>query len=60
MFGRINNLLYAKRRAGNDVIDLGRHLVLPLLTMTLHQFAFVAVLTIPLLIGARSSPGGRR
>ncbi len=23
MFGRINNLLYEKRRAGNDVIDLG-------------------------------------
>ena len=23
MFGRINNLLYQKRRAGNDVIDLG-------------------------------------
>ncbi len=23
MFGRINNLLYQKRRQGNDVIDLG-------------------------------------
>ena len=23
MFGRINSLLYEKRRAGNDVIDLG-------------------------------------
>ncbi len=23
MFGRINNLLYQKRRAGSDVIDLG-------------------------------------
>ena len=23
MFGRINNLLYEKRRAGHDVIDLG-------------------------------------
>ena len=23
MFGRINGLLYQKRRAGNDVIDLG-------------------------------------
>ena len=23
MFGRINHLLYEKRRAGNDVIDLG-------------------------------------
>lgn len=35
----------ADPRGANDIVDLARHLVLPLLTMTLHQFAFIAVLT---------------